>query len=107
MLRKLHPHRDLFPGEHPEDLPGVAAHVQLGVSRMAVPFFVQRFDIRHLVHPVVLDEACVGVVGYQIIVFAVPGQGKGAHDVIRPIPAEAPLLSRRELEVAEADLAVL
>ena len=101
---QLHP--GLPAGEHAEDLPGVGAHVLRLEGLPALARLPGEGDVRHLVHPVMLQDAAPGVVGQQVVVLALPDQGEGAHLVELPLPAVLALPLGGVLEVMEADLPV-
>ena len=106
MIFKPHLYLDLFAGEHTEDLAGVDRHVQRLIDLLTVPLLIQRGDLLHLVHAVVLDDPGLRVIGHQIVVFIVPGHGEGTDYIVRAAVAVLPLLGHIVLKVQKPDLPV-
>ena len=107
VIFKPHLYLDLFAGEHTEGFAGVDRHVQRLIDLLTVPLVIQRGDLFHLVHAVVLDDSSLRVIGHQIVVFIVPGHGEGTDYIVCAAVAVLPLLGHIVLKVQKPDLPVI
>ena len=107
VIFKPHLYLGLIPGKHTEDLAGVDRHVQRLIDLLTVPLLIQRGDLLHLVHAVVLDDSSLRVIGHQIVVFIVPGHGEETDYIVRAAVAVLPLLGHIVLKVQKPDLPVI
>ena len=106
MVGKAQTHRPLLTGEHAEHLFCVRRQILLGEVLHALARHIERGDVRHLIHAVVLAQLCPGIPRQQVVVLVVPHQRHRADDVKRAVPAVVALLVDRILKVVEADLPV-
>ena len=106
MVCKAQTYRALLTGEHAEHFFCIRRQVLLGKVLHTLARRVERGDIRHLVHAVVLAQLRLSVPCQQIVVFVIPHQRHRADDVKRAVLTVVPLLVDRVLKVVEADLPV-
>ena len=106
MIFKPHLHVCILTGEHAEGFTSIDRHVQGLIDLLTVPLLIQRGDLLHLVHAVVLDDPGLRVIGHQIVVFIVPGHGEGTDHIVHAAVAVLPLLGYIVLKVQKPDLPV-
>ena len=106
MIGKAQTYRALLAGEHAEHFFCIRRQVLLGKVLHTLAQRIERGDIRHLVHAVVLAQLRLSVPCQQVVVLVIPHQRHRADDVERTVLTVVPLLVDRVLKVVEADLPV-
>ena len=106
MIGKAQAHRLLFPTEHAEHFLGIRRQIQLRKVLRALARRLQRGDVRHLVHAVVLAQLGLGIPRQQVVILIVPHQCQRAYDIVRARLAVTPLLGNGVFKVVKTDLPV-
>ena len=74
-------HIRVRPSEHAEGLFGKCRQVKILKGLLPDPRLISQFDLHHLIHPVVFDDACRFIESNQVVVLIVPCESPGADQV--------------------------
>ena len=83
---------------------GILRHIERLEGLLALSRFLCDLYPQHLVHTVVLDHICIGVVGDEVIVLVIPGECPGADLVPCAVASKLYRLIHIPLAVLEANL---